>query len=199
MFFVIANGAADEIKDFILGRPTDLSDRLWDNVLRLFGISKFVTWKARTEGLPSALAKQVLPPFKFADSLYKDVVSLGDEKGLEVYGSLPIFGKIAYWRFGRGAHKRGDLWDRRLSKEKSKLAKVEEGLEQASDKGKYKRQHRAELTALRKLKKLQSRATALRKRINTLKSKPDNAKNRTLIINLEKRRTTLITTYFKGK
>ena len=47
MFFVLANATADELKDRALGRKTDLGDRVADNVLRLAGASKFITWKAR--------------------------------------------------------------------------------------------------------------------------------------------------------
>ena len=62
MLLVLANGAADELKDWLLGRKTDLSDRVTDNVLRLFGVSKYMTWKARTEGYGSAIVRQILPP-----------------------------------------------------------------------------------------------------------------------------------------
>jgi len=103
MFLVLANAGADELKDFVLDRKTTLEDRTVDNVLRLFGISKFVTWKARTEGIGSALVKQILPPFKFIDSVTRDIVTAGDEKGLYTTKSVPLVGKLAYWHIGRGS------------------------------------------------------------------------------------------------
>jgi hypothetical protein len=103
--FVAANASADFIKDFILGRPIDLEDKAVDNMLRLLGISKFVTWKAREEGVGSAMVRQIAPPFKAIDSLTKDINSAGDEKGLEITQSIPLVGKLYYWWFGKGAGK----------------------------------------------------------------------------------------------
>ena len=103
--FVAANATADEIKDLILNRKTSLSDRVVDNLLRLAGVSKFVTWKAREEGLGSAAFRQISPPFKAIDSLYKDIMKAGDEKGLEITQSIPVVGKLYYWWFGKGAEK----------------------------------------------------------------------------------------------
>lgn len=94
-FFTIANAGADEIKDWILRRETTLSDRVVDNILRLFGVSKFITWQARREGIGTAAMKQILPPAQFVDSVYKDILS--DEKTPRIIKSIPIGGKIAYW------------------------------------------------------------------------------------------------------
>jgi hypothetical protein len=76
-----------------------------DNLLRLFGISKFVTWKAREEGVGSALVRQIAPPFKAIDAISKDIASAGNEKGLETPASIPLVGKLYYWWFGKGAEK----------------------------------------------------------------------------------------------
>jgi hypothetical protein len=103
--FVTANASADAVKALVLGRPIELEDLAVDNMLRLFGISKFVTWKAREEGVGSAAVRQISPPFKFIDSLSKDINSAGDEKGLETIGSIPVAGKLYYWWFGKGREK----------------------------------------------------------------------------------------------
>ncbi len=103
--FVAANAGADFIKDFILGRPIDIEDKVVDNFLRLLGISKFVTWKAREEGVGSAMVRQIAPPFKAVDALSKDINKAGDEKGLEITQSIPVVGKLYYWWFGKGAEK----------------------------------------------------------------------------------------------
>jgi hypothetical protein len=99
MYFVLANASADELKDFVLGRETSFSDRVIENFLRLGGISKYVTWTARREGVGTAAAKQILPPFKFIDALSKDITS--KKKGLRTIGSIPFIGKLYEWRFGR--------------------------------------------------------------------------------------------------
>jgi len=103
-FFVIMNATADEVKDFLLNRKTSLKDRTVDNILRAVGFSKYLTWKARTEGVGSALVRQILPPFKFIDSVSKDIIN-GVENGSEVLQSIPLGGKLYYWWFGKGKYK----------------------------------------------------------------------------------------------
>lgn len=107
---VLANATADEIKDFILGRETSLKDRTVDNLLRLVGFSKFGIYKARQEGLPSAFLQSILPPTKFLNNLYKDIVSPPEEaKDLRSIQSIPLVGKLYYWWFGRGAEPKSDF------------------------------------------------------------------------------------------
>ncbi len=107
---VLANATADEIKDFILGRETSLKDRTIDNLLRLVGFSKFGIYKARQEGLPSAFLQSILPPTKFLNNLYKDIVSPPEEaKDLRSIQSIPLVGKLYYWWFGRGAEPKSDF------------------------------------------------------------------------------------------
>jgi hypothetical protein len=103
--FAAANATSDVIKDLILGRPIDPGDKVVDNLLRLVGISKFVTWQARTQGVGKAVVMQVAPPFKGIDALVKDINSAGDDKGLEIVQSIPLVGKLYYWWFGKGADK----------------------------------------------------------------------------------------------
>jgi len=104
-FFVLMNATADELKDLLLNRKTSLKDRTVDNILRAVGFSKYLTWKAREEGVGSAMARQILPPFKFIDSVSKDISS-GIEKGSETIQSVPIGGKLYYWWFGKGSTKK---------------------------------------------------------------------------------------------
>lgn len=163
---ILANGGADELKDFILGRKTSFEDRVVDNVLRLFGISKYVTWQARTEGMGTALAKQILPPFKFFDSLYKDFRTAGDDKGLETVSSVPVVGKIAYWHIGRGSYNRKDYAEIRFSDKKKRLNKIKEKVgDDRSLRNKYFR----ELAELKSLEKAQRSLTRMKKRINMAK------------------------------
>jgi hypothetical protein len=102
---VAANAGADVIKDLILGRPLDLADKVVDNMMRLAGVSKFATWKAREEGPGTAAVLMAAPPVKFINSVYKDIMTAGDEKGLESVQSIPLVGKLYYWWFGKGAGK----------------------------------------------------------------------------------------------
>ncbi|MFH1146636.1 MAG: hypothetical protein V1736_02890, partial [Pseudomonadota bacterium] len=173
MFFVLANATADELKDLLLGRTTDLSDRTADNILRLAGSSKFITWTARTEGIVSAFAKQVLPPFKFVDSVSKDIYNAGDDKGLELTASIPLLGKLAYWHLGRGTTKRHEIWEIRFKKLKQKLHDVHEDYEKARDKQAFLKEHRVDLADYRRTNVFQGRLNRLTKVINQLKSRPE--------------------------
>ncbi|MCK5451195.1 MAG: hypothetical protein KAI70_05475 [Candidatus Omnitrophica bacterium] len=196
-FFVLANAGADEIKDFFLRRHTDFEDRVTDNILRLFGVSKFVTWKARTEGVGSALSRQILPPFKFIDAAGKDILHAGDEKGLEVMASIPIAGKLAYWHFFRGKHKREDLWDRRLRKKKAELNKVKNKLDTSKNKREFKHKYHTELLELKKINEFQGELNQIKKRINKLKSLTESITRKEYIQKLTLKRTNMIKLYLK--
>jgi hypothetical protein len=100
--FVVMNATADEIKALILGRNLSLSDLVVDNMLKLIGFSKFQIYKARAEGIGSATVRTILPPFKFIDALYKDVVNQREIKRWDSISSIPVGGKLYYWWFGRG-------------------------------------------------------------------------------------------------
>lgn len=103
-FFVVMNAGADFLKDLLLGRETDPEDMVVNNILRLFGISKYVTYQARREGLGSAITKIIAPPFKFINALFKDMFALAeggkDLDDLQVVSSIPVAGKLYYWWFG---------------------------------------------------------------------------------------------------
>jgi len=173
MFFVIANAGADELKDFVLGRKTDFEDRAVDNMLRLFGVSKFYTWKARTEGVGTATLRMILPPVKFIDAAAKDITHAGDGKGLEILGSVPFAGKLAYWHIGKGVEKRDELWDTRLRREKRRLNKIRQEMEESVNPSEFRRQHRNELMRLDRANAMQYRLNEYRRRINKLKKEGD--------------------------
>lgn len=196
MFLGLANAGADEIKDFVLGRETDLEDRVVDNILRLFGISKFITWQARREGIGTAIAKQILPPFKFIDAVTKDIVSAGDDKGLRTPASIPLVGKFAYWHLGRGADSKGQLWDIRWRKEKKRLEKVQDRLERASNKKAFISSNKADIVKANRKNKIQAELNKHRKKINKLKALGTTPKTRALIKSLEFKRTNIILRYF---
>ncbi len=194
-FFVIANAGADEIKDWLLGRETDFEDRVVDNMLRLFGISKFVTWKARTEGIGSAALKQLIFPVKFLDSLYKDVYNMGDDKGLETLASVPLVGKLAYWHMGRGTSKREDLWTIRFRKEKQRLNKINDRYEKSKDKTAFRAQYSKDLMDLRRINAVQGRLNTNRKLINRYKAKESTPVYKQKIKELEDRRIVIMEEY----
>lgn len=115
--FVVANATADEIKDTILGRETNINDRTWDNIFRLFGATKYDIYKARQDGIGSQVIRKILFPASLTDRAYQDVTNWiegkkyekgpnkGDSYKLESTQSIPGVGKLWYWWFGRGAQK----------------------------------------------------------------------------------------------
>lgn len=126
--FVLANATADEIKDWIFGRKTSLTDRVVDNILRLFGMSKYITWYIRREGPIQGIMKLVLPPAPYVMSPFRDSVKTVDLirkkkfdefelKDMQTWKEIPFFGQYYYWWFGGGVQKK--------EKEKRKVAKAQ--------------------------------------------------------------------------
>jgi len=98
---------ADAIKDLLLGRFREddewLSDLVMDNILKLMAFSKWQIYKARQDGLMTAVMQSVLPPVPFFDDVYKDVVQEKELPDMRIWGRVPIIGKFYYWWFGGGA------------------------------------------------------------------------------------------------
>ena len=199
MFFVAANAGADEIKDWVLGRKTDFEDRTVDNVLRLFGVSKYITWQARREGIGTALAKQILPPFKFANALTKDALHLSEREpqDLEVVGSIPLLGKLAYWHMGRGVEKRDDIWDVRLRREKRNLKDVYDRYQGAKDRPGFRSRHRKEIQRYKQANSLQGQLNIYKRRINNLSKQEGSPAIDKQIERLKERRKALIKRFLK--
>lgn len=114
-FFVLANASADVIKDVMFGRGLPKADDLmWDNVLRLFGFSRYLTWRVRREGLGTAAAQFVGGPIVGKlDDAWKDGVRIhrGLTKSeyevewdkLRLLNSFPLAGAWYFWYKGQGA------------------------------------------------------------------------------------------------
>lgn len=106
---MLANATADLIKDLILNRPIEPEDYVIDNILRLFGLSKYSLYKFRgsvSEGVSSF----IVPPFgRFISNGAKDVDNMlkgeFEPEKAEIIQSIPFLGKIYYWWFGGGSEK----------------------------------------------------------------------------------------------
>jgi hypothetical protein len=104
-YLIAMNTGADVLKDLLTNRPINLQDHVIDNMYRIAGSSRYTVEKAKREGFVSTALQQILPPAKLGNAIWKDLRSAGDNKGLEVTQSIPIFGKMYYWWFGKGAEK----------------------------------------------------------------------------------------------
>jgi hypothetical protein len=110
------NATADEIKAFMIGKTIDLKDATIDNIAMLFGFSNYDLYLANSRGVGAALTSKFAPPFKLMDglwrdarSIYKDVnedgVDVDTFRTLESIQSVPLFGRLYYWWFGKGKDK----------------------------------------------------------------------------------------------
>ena len=103
-----ANGSADVLKAILFNREIDEEDLVWNNILRMFGITKYTTTKARKEGIGTAIVNTVLPPqIGIVNDFTKDIdksIREGqfDVDELRSVKYLPFVGKLYYWREGKG-------------------------------------------------------------------------------------------------
>ena len=102
-FTTLANGSADVLKAIVFNREIDDEDFWWNTFLRMFGVTKYTTVKARKEGLGQALLMTVAPPqVGILNDIGKDIVNaekLADARSMKY---MPLVGKLYYWRDGRG-------------------------------------------------------------------------------------------------
>ena len=104
---MLANASKDEIKDVILGRETQLSDLVFENILSLMGLSRFAVQRGAREGLGKMAVDIVAPPTSFITDLQKDVFDIvdGDAKQFDDFRLvkyIPVAGDLLYYRYGRG-------------------------------------------------------------------------------------------------
>lgn len=89
----IVGMTTDELKDLILGRETQLSDRVSYGLMKLVNINPYNVGVANREGLASSMAKTVLPTTPFAVfDVISDVLS-GSDKAVK---HIPLVGKTIY-------------------------------------------------------------------------------------------------------
>jgi hypothetical protein len=111
--FMLLNATADELKDMITGRSTQFSDRVWDNVLRLVGISKYITWSFRRYGVRDTIFRIVAFPVNWIEDPARDIdnvitkVQQGNSDDINIYNletwrDIPVIGGTYYYWFGNG-------------------------------------------------------------------------------------------------
>jgi len=122
--YTLAGAGTDALKDLLFGRRITWKDAIIDNILKLIGLSRYIAWTARKEGIGMALTKIVTPPaINIIEAPLRDVWALmkKDEKpllqkirNLESLGKVPIVGKHYYWWFGGGRIKEERREEKRL-------------------------------------------------------------------------------------
>ena len=102
-FATVANGSADVLKAIMFNRELDDEDMLLNNMLRIFGITKFTAVQAKREGLGSAILKTIAPPqFSMINDVVKDAVNMENIQDMRSTKFVPLAGKLYYWQAGRG-------------------------------------------------------------------------------------------------
>ena len=103
--FAAANASTDVIKDLMYGRPIKKDELLADNILKLAGINRYLSFKAKREGIGKAVLETMLPPMTIFDRGGKDLddfVSGKEYKG-NLFQGTPL--DIIYWRYLGGVDK----------------------------------------------------------------------------------------------
>jgi len=139
----LANAGADELKDLLLGKDVKFEDHVIENFLTMGGASKYVRMQTTREGLGSGLAGQILPPFRFVNSISKDLNQAygdyiaGDTINFDhvrIVESIPIAGKLYYWNYGRGEDYKKSSDEQEFGKIGKDVALFKRQIENADDK-----------------------------------------------------------------
>ena len=102
----LMGATSDFLKDLMMGRETEPEDLVYDNILKLAGISKFQIYRAKEAGVIESFVPPLLAPVVDLGSDVTGVLTDDkDIKDLEVWGHIPVLGKLYYWWYGAGAEK----------------------------------------------------------------------------------------------
>jgi len=94
----LAGAGADELKDLLMGRETDFSEQVIDNVLKLVLASRFSAARVFEGNFTDFVGDLVMPPLGFVEKPVQDVYShLMTDEGTYKTGTMaPVFGKITH-------------------------------------------------------------------------------------------------------
>ena len=108
---ILCGVSKDAIIDMMFGRRIILNDTIVNNVLGLFGVTKYQLYKARDEGFEGFAASFIPPLFSMWTDIGRDISkNLFSDKGkdlmdFEVFKGVPLVGRFFYWWFGGGRTK----------------------------------------------------------------------------------------------
>ena len=109
LLMMLCGMGKDALIDLLFGRKIVLSDAIVNNLLGLFGFSKYQLYRARSDGFTGLLTSVAVPPIlPMWSDLFKDMYkSLFTKNGedienWEVWKGIPIIGRFYYWWMGGG-------------------------------------------------------------------------------------------------
>jgi hypothetical protein len=115
----LAGAGTDEIKDFMLGRESRISDNIVDNLLQLALINRYSLEKGLRNGqLIETIVQGHMPPFRFASDFVVDMVN--SAKGEPTYRTMknfPLAGSFVYARTPEGRKRTLDSERKRILKD----------------------------------------------------------------------------------
>lgn len=108
---IFCGTAKDAVIDMLFGRKFHLDDMIVNNVLGLFGLTKYQLYKARDEGFEGFASSFIPPLFAMWADLGRDVSKKlfskngKDLKDFEIWKGVPVAGRFYYWWRGGGRAK----------------------------------------------------------------------------------------------
>jgi hypothetical protein len=111
--FALMGVPTDWLKDFLTGRKMDISESIWDSILKMFFFSRWQARRSSEVGAGRAALEQWLPPTKIADATWKDILKLteGKDRGFELWRSVPVGGEMYFWWFSKEGQRRRGVVD----------------------------------------------------------------------------------------
>lgn len=193
----LSGAGADELKDFILGKETRFEDHVIENFLTLGGANRYIRMQVNREGIGTALGKQVLPPFKFIDNIYKDISQdVTDLHSARFIDSIPVVGKLYYWHLGRGAENKESIAEQDFKKLGKDVREFKKRLENNTDKRSFVQANMSEYRQMKRHENVQGNLNKYTSLINKLKKVPQTENVKRRINQLEERKEQIMTRYF---
>jgi hypothetical protein len=192
----LANAGADALKDLIMDKESKFEDHVIENLLTLGGASRYLQTQIRKDGAGSALFGQILPPFKFVDSLTRDV--FGDvSEGVRSVESIPVVGKLYYWHYGRGSEKKLSLAEQEFNKLKKETNKFKNQFDKAGDKREFLRSNIDQFRQMKMVDSMQGSLNRNKALINKLKDMPQTPNIQKRIAQVKRQRDLMLENFFQ--
>ena len=201
----LANAGADELKALLLGKETKFEDHVIENFLTMGGASKYVRMQTAREGLGSGLLGQILPPFRFVNSISKDLNQLygsyitGDTIDFDhvrIVESIPIGGKLYYWHYGRGEDYKKSNNEQEFGKISKEVAIFKKQLENSEDKRTFLNSNLDDFKQMKMHENFQSALNRNQAVINKLKKIDQTTNVRERLGQLQQQREVILKRYF---
>ena len=105
LVFAAANAGTDVIKDTLYGRPIKRDELFLNNILKLFGLNRYLMYRARRQGPVKSALEFLLPPTALFDRGWQALTAL---TGAKPYKGAMLQGTpldMVYWRHLGGLEK----------------------------------------------------------------------------------------------